>query len=196
MKLFYAFLAVAAATETTVATTTETTLANVTETTAADVVVTTAADVVVTTAAANTEDDGDDHDDDEGEGEDEGPDCAGAKEFIDRAIKGLEDAELKEMAKEMEKDVWTFLEDYCNEICTQERNETCASFSSAISCEKAQEELTATSNDVEKVDKQTACEKACADFKDETCGKKETFSGFLANGLSFVLFAILAIFKY
>ena len=37
MKLFYTFLAVAAATETTVATTTETTLANLTETTASTI---------------------------------------------------------------------------------------------------------------------------------------------------------------
>ena len=182
MKLFVAFLAVAAATETTVATTTETTLANVTETTVATTTETTAAD-----------ENGDEEDHEDPPVDDEGPDCAGAKEFLDNAIKGLEEDELIRMANDAETipdgDVWTFLETYCNEVCTEEGEENCTSFSSAISCEKAQEELTATSNDVDKVDKQTACDKACADFKDETCG-------FLANGLSFALFALLAIFKY
>ena len=101
------------------------------------------------------------------EEEDEAPDCAGTKEYIDRAIKGLEDEDLKKLDKELgmdRVDVWTFIEDHCNEVCAAEGKENCASFSSAIACEKAKE-------------------------MNETCG-------FLVNGLSFVLFAILAIFKY
>ena len=101
------------------------------------------------------------------EEEDEAPDCAGIKEYIDRAIKGLEDEDLKKLDNELgmdRVDVWTFIEDHCNEVCAAEGKENCASFSSAIACEKAKE-------------------------MNETCG-------FLVNGLSFVLFAILAIFKY
>ena len=105
------------------------------------------------------------------EEEDEAPDCAGTKEYIDRAIKGLEDEDFKKLDKHVGMDrvhvrvhVWTFIEDHCNEVCAAEGKENCASFSSAIACEKAKE-------------------------MNETCG-------FLVNGLSFVLFAILAIFKY
>merc|ERR1719328_220568 len=56
-------------------------------------------------------------------------------------------------------------------------------------CKTAQESLAATTNSLEKVAQTAACELACADIENESCG-------FLVNGLSFVLFAILAVFKY
>merc|ERR1719399_2462112 len=56
-------------------------------------------------------------------------------------------------------------------------------------CKTAQETLAATTNSLEKVAQTAACELACADIENESCG-------FLVNGLSFVLFAILAVFKY
>ena len=55
-------------------------------------------------------------------------------------------------------------------------------------CIQAQDDVAATTNAIEKIEKLANCESECAPFDDETCG-------FLANGLSFVLFAILAIFK-
>merc|ERR1712131_95821 len=56
-------------------------------------------------------------------------------------------------------------------------------------CKTAQETLASTTNSLEKVAQTAACELACADIENESCG-------FLVNGLSFVLFAILAVFKY
>ena len=56
-------------------------------------------------------------------------------------------------------------------------------------CLEAQAALDATENSIDRLAKLTECEVACADDEGEECG-------FLVNGLSFVLLAILAIFKY
>merc|ERR1719347_833310 len=149
MKLFYLFLAVVAATETTVSRVETTASVTVTESSVADVVETTAsvtvtessvADVVETTATATvTEstvadvveasdvedgniDDQDDGEDDQEEGENDQLDCDGAKAFIIRAKQGLEEQELAEMSEnpEIGSDVWKFLENACTEICVAE----------------------------------------------------------------------------
>ena len=56
-------------------------------------------------------------------------------------------------------------------------------------CLDAQAALDATENSIDRLAKIGECELACANDEGETCG-------FLVNGLSFVLLAILAIFKY
>merc|ERR1711911_3453 len=56
-------------------------------------------------------------------------------------------------------------------------------------CKKAQEDLAATNNSLEKVSLTAACQLVCDSVEGESCG-------FLVNGLSFVLFGILALFKY
>jgi len=198
MKLFYLFLAVVAATETTVASVETTAVATVTESTVADVVETTAAATViestvadVETTASDVEDDNiDDQEDDEDDQEDgEGPDCDGAKAFIISAKQGLEEQQLAEMSEnpEIGSDVWKFLEDYCTEVCVAEGKNCDGIFKTA--CTESQSALKAASNETEKTSMKTACDLACADVEGETCG-------FLVNGLSFVLFAILAVFKY
>ena len=74
------------------------------------------------------------------------------------------------------------------------------------SCDEAKSALEAAANETEKIALKTECDTACADVEGATCGsekeetkketKEETESGFLVNGVSFVLFAILAVFKY
>ena len=59
----------------------------------------------------------------------------------------------------------------------------------SVECTDAQAELEASTNAVEKMGLELACEAACAEFEDETCG-------FLVNTLSLTLFALLAAFKY
>merc|ERR1719347_2276170 len=149
MKLFYLFLAVVAATETTVSSVETTASVTVTESTVADVVETTATATVTestgaevdeaTAADTDTEstvadvveasdvedgniDDQDDGEDDQEEGENDKLDCDGAKAFIIRAKQGLEEQELAEMSKnpEIGSDVWKFLENACTEICVAE----------------------------------------------------------------------------
>ena len=56
-------------------------------------------------------------------------------------------------------------------------------------CKKAQDDLAATTNSLEKVSATAACDLVCANVEGESCG-------FLVNGLSFVLFGILTLFKY
>ena len=56
-------------------------------------------------------------------------------------------------------------------------------------CKKAQEDLAATTNSLEKVSLTAACQLVCDSVEGESCG-------FLVNGLSFVVFGILALFKY
>ena len=104
------------------------------------------------------------------------PDCAGAKEFFDRAHQGLEEEQLAEMSKDPKigGHVWKFFENTCIEICA---------------CKEAQSAFEVASNSIEKTAMKAACDLACAGVEGETCG-------FFVNGLSFVLFAILAIFKY
>ena len=148
MKLFYLFLAVVAATETTVSSVETTASVTVTESSVADVVETTATATVTestgaevdeaTAADTDTEstvadvveasdvedgniDDQEDGEDDQEEGENDQLDCDGAKAFIIRAKQGLEEQELAEMSKDPENpDVWKFLENTCTEICVAE----------------------------------------------------------------------------
>merc|ERR1712064_157627 len=56
-------------------------------------------------------------------------------------------------------------------------------------CDEAKGALEAAANETEKTALKTACDLACADVEEARCG-------FLVNGVSFVLFAILAVFKY
>ena len=83
----------------------------------------------------------------------------------------------------------------CELACADVEGEPCgeamdpADVVAAEACKQAQEDLEATTNSLEKVAMQGACEIACADVEGEACG-------FMVNGLSFVLFAIMAIFKY
>ena len=206
MKLFYLFLAVVAATETTVASVETTAAATVTESTVADVVETTAAATVpestvadVETTASDVEDDNiedqedgeDDQEDDEDDPDDdeEKTDCAEVKAVIVRAKQGLEEQKLAEISEDPEigADVWKWLENFCTEVCVAEGKNCDGIFNTA--CKESQSALKAASNETEKAAMKTACDLACADVEGETCG-------FLANGLSFVLFAILAVFKY
>ena len=193
MKLFYVFLAAVAATETTVSSVETTAVATteaVAESTVADVVATTeavaestVADVVETTAS-DDEETNDEFDCDEG------------KAFIIRAKQGLEEKELDELSQEIGAengaDVWKFLKNNCIEVCGAE-GKNCDGIEFAYDndfvCKGAKSALEAASNETEKTAMKTACDLACADVEGETCG-------FLVNGLSFVLFAILAIFKY
>ena len=206
MKLFYLFLAVVAATETTVAGVETTAVATVTESTVADVVETTAAATVpestvadVETTASDVEDDNiedqedgeDDQEDDEDDPDDdeEKTDCAEVKAVIVRAKQGLEEQKLAEISEDPEigADVWKWLENFCTEVCVAEGKNCDGIFNTA--CKESQSALKAASNETEKTSMKTACDLACADVEGETCG-------FLVNGLSFVLFAILAVFKY
>ena len=206
MKLFYLFLAVVAATETTVASVETTAAATVTESTVADVVETTAAATVpestvadVETTASDVEDDNiedqedgeDDQEDDEDDPDDdeEKTDCAEVKAVIVRAKQGLEEQKLAEISEDPEigADVWKWLENFCTEVCVAEGKNCDGIFKTA--CTESQSALKAASNETEKTAMKTACDLACADVEGETCG-------FLVNGLSFVLFAILAVFKY
>ena len=206
MKLFYLFLAVVAATETTVASVETTAAATVTESTVADVVETTAAATVpestvadVETTASDVEDDNiedqedgeDDQEDDEDDPDDdeEKTDCAEVKAVIVRAKQGLEEQKLAEISEDPEigADVWKWLENFCTEVCVAEGKNCDGIFNTA--CKESQSALKAASNETEKTAMKTACDLACADVEGETCG-------FLVNGLSFVLFAILAVFKY
>merc|ERR1719192_1391789 len=59
----------------------------------------------------------------------------------------------------------------------------------AEACTQAQEALTASDNALEKIGLQLSCDEACKDIAGETCG-------FLVNGVSMILFTILALFKY
>ena len=227
MKLLNLFLAVVAATETTVASVETTAAATVAASTAAAVTVaaSTAADVVETTAAATVaestvadvettasdvvettasdveddniedqEDGEDDQEDDEDDpdDDDEKTDCAEVKAVIVRAKQGLEEQKLAEISEDPEiggngTDVWKWLENFCTEVCVAEGKNCDGIFKTA--CTESQSALKAASNETEKTAMKTACDLACADVEGETCG-------FFANGLSFVLFAILAVFKY
>ena len=60
---------------------------------------------------------------------------------------------------------------------------------SVTACDEARGAFEAAANESEKTALKTACDLACAGGEEQTCG-------FLVNGLSFVLFAILAVFKY
>merc|ERR1711970_240433 len=55
-------------------------------------------------------------------------------------------------------------------------------------CTNAQNELNASENGLETFGLQIACDEACRDFEDETCG-------FLVNGVSFALVALLAFLR-
>merc|ERR1712137_474920 len=127
MKLSYALLAIAAATETTTNASVETTAPGTTESTAASITEASAAAVASTAAVETT--------------------------VVDDAVAAEVDA------------------------------------AAAEACKKAQDDLAATTNSVEKVSATTACQLVCDNVEGESCG-------FLVNGLSFVLFGILALFKY
>ena len=58
----------------------------------------------------------------------------------------------------------------------------------SYSCLEAQKELSAEENPLNKIPLQFACEKACANDPEATCG-------FLVNGLSMLLIAVLAMLK-
>merc|ERR1712126_458823 len=60
---------------------------------------------------------------------------------------------------------------------------------SVTACDEARGTFKAEANEAEKTALKTACDLACAGGEEQTCG-------FLVSGLSFVLFAILAVFKY
>merc|ERR1711970_1165247 len=55
-------------------------------------------------------------------------------------------------------------------------------------CTNAQNELNASNNGFESLGLKIACDEACADIEDETCG-------FLVNGVSFALVALLAFLR-
>merc|ERR1711970_87587 len=55
-------------------------------------------------------------------------------------------------------------------------------------CTNAQNELNASENGLESFGLKIACDEACADIEDETCG-------FLVNGVSFALVALLAFLR-
>ena len=76
----------------------------------------------------------------------------------------------------------------CDSACADFEEETCES-SSTNACDEARGAFEAAANESEKTALKTACDLACADVEGATCG-------FLVNGVSFVLFAILAVFKY
>ena len=124
------------------------------------------------------------------EGENEGPTCAEVEGFITnlRAGDAEETAQLDGWIEEMgEEAAWEMIEDYCVAACGAS---TCNKyFSDAEACSEAQKKLADSTNDLQKIGLRITCENACANVDGETCG-------FLINGLSFVLFTILAIFKY
>ena len=112
----------------------------------------------------------------------EGPDCDGAKAFIIRAKQGLEDKELAEMSEDPEigSDVWKFVENFCAEACVAEGKNCDGIFKTA--CTESQSALKAASNETEKTAMKTACDSACADFEEETCGPSSV-ANFLSVGL-------------
>ena len=119
-------------------------------------------------------------------GEDAMPSCAEVESWIDGVKAGApkETADLEEMIREEgEDDAWEMVEDYCDAACGY------SNCGAMASCARAQIDLTDSTNAVEKVGLKVSCEAACANVDGETCG-------YLVNGLSFALFAILAIFKY
>ena len=139
MKLSYALLAIAAATETTTNASVETTAPGTTESTAASITEASTAAAESTAAAASTA-------------------AATTTDSVETTV--VDDA----VAAEVDA-------------------------AAAEACKKAQDDLADTTNSLEKLSATTACELVCNNVEGESCG-------FLVNGLSFVVFGILALFKY
>merc|ERR1712212_776721 len=76
----------------------------------------------------------------------------------------------------------------CDEACADIEGENCVSVAALEACTQAQDDLNASDDFFEKLDLQAKCESACADIEGETCG-------FLVNGVSFALVALLAFLR-
>merc|ERR1719421_2655071 len=203
MKLSNLFLAVVAATETTVASVETTAAATVAataaatfadESTAADVAESTAA-VVAESTDADVEDDNiddpeddedgqedgeddqedgeDDHDDDHHDDE-EKTDCAEVKAFIVSAKQGLEEQRLAEMSEDPE--IGTDVWKFIDDFCTEicvAEGQNCDDIY-RTACTESQSDLKAAANETETIAMKAACDLACADFEEETCESSST----------------------
>ena len=130
------------------------------------------------------------------EADEEEMDCSGWREFtVNLSSTGLENWEEYDevMADYASEDAfWTAAQAECTAVCVEEGQSDCSDLfvdEAAEACAAAQKDLAESTDALEKIALQATCLAACAEIEGETCG-------FLVNGLSFALFAILAIFKY
>merc|ERR1712168_1138791 len=75
----------------------------------------------------------------------------------------------------------------CESACAEFEDETCETVDKEA-CAEAQAKLDASDEFFKRLGLMAECESACAEFEDETCG-------FLVNGISFALLALLAFLR-
>ena len=121
-------------------------------------------------------------------------DCAEIREWItDVAGPGDADFDAFVSINGTEEAAWDWIEKTCTEVCNAEGKSDCSEIVPIFepvneACVEAEKALADSTSDLEKIALRETCKLACTG-EDAECG-------FLVNGLSFVLLAILAIFKY